>query len=129
MQTTNKQIDKTSGEGYVPMLVSQKELSGRVNQKCLENLKSSATEAADRARLASLCLSHSGDWLYVVPCPALGLHLKGPEFRVATLYRLGAPVFSSSGPCIACGVQSDMMGHHSISCGSQGERIARHNHL
>ena len=83
----------------------------------------------DKARLASLALPHSGDWLHVVPCPAIGLHLKKGEFRVATLYRLGMPVFDRAGPCIACQAPSDRLGHHSISCGSQGERIARHNHL
>ena len=40
------------------------------------------------------------------------------------------PVFSKSGRCIACGTaDSDVRGNHAISCGSHGERIARHNHL
>ena len=39
------------------------------------------------------------------------------------------PVFVSDGYCIACGQESDKRGNHAISCGSQGERIARHNHL
>lgn len=87
------------------------------------------TDTANRARLASLGLPHSSDWLLVVPCPSLGLHIKGTEFRVAALYRLGMPVFLSGGACVACGLQSDSHGNHAISCGSHGERSARHNHL
>ena len=40
-------------------------------------------------------------------------------------YRLGISTFSTSGQCPA----SDEKGDHAISCGSDGERIARHNHL
>ena len=57
-----------------------------------------------KARLASLSLPHSGDWLNVVPCPALGLHMRGVEFRVAILYRLGMPVFMTGGLCVAVGL-------------------------
>ena len=32
-------------------------------------------------------------------------------------------------PCPACLRLSDVMGDHAMSCGSGGERIARHNHL
>ena len=38
-------------------------------------------------------------------------------------------MFSTDGICIACGLYSDAKGNHGISCGSQGEQIARHNHL
>ena len=39
------------------------------------------------------------------------------------------PIFQTEGACIACGQVSDWYGDHAISYGSQGERIARHNHL
>ena len=40
------------------------------------------------------------------------------------------PVFVSDGTCVACGnPNSDSYGDHSVGCASQGERIARHNHL
>jgi hypothetical protein len=45
----------------------------------------------DQARLASLGLPHAGAWLYVTPCPALGLHLRAQEFVTAVKYRLGCP--------------------------------------
>ena len=49
---------------------------------------------------------------------------------MAVKYRLGVPVFPGEGPCIAsCGRLSDAYGDHAISCGNEGERIARHNHL
>jgi hypothetical protein len=79
--------------------------------------------------MSSLGLAHSGDWLNVVPSPILGLHIRPQEFRYSVLYRLGAPVFPSSGPCPACRKPSDNFGDHAIVCGSHGERIARHNHL
>ena len=39
------------------------------------------------------------------------------------------PIFREEGACVACGQWSDRYGDHAISCGSQGERISRHNHL
>ena len=55
----------------------------------------------EQARLASLSLPYAGTWLNVVPSPALGLHLRGPEFITAIKYRLGADIFRSAGPCPA----------------------------
>ena len=83
----------------------------------------------DVARLASLGLRHAGDWLSLVPCPALGLHLHPLEFTTALKYRLGAAIYTREGPCVACGRHSDLLGDHALCCGGQGERIARHNSL
>ena len=76
-----------------------------------------------------LWLLKAGDWLNVVPSQVLGLQLRGQEFRIAVLYRLGAPVFSSEGPCLACGAPSDRLGDHAVGCASRGGRIVKHNHL
>jgi len=65
----------------------------------------------------------------VVPSPGLGLHLRSSEWIISAKYRLGCPVFSRDGECPACYRHSDKMGDHAISCGSEGERISRHNHL
>ena len=62
---------------------SQRELSVRIDAKLHENLHDDAVTNRDRARLGSVALPHAGDWLTVVPCPALGLQLRSPEFRVA----------------------------------------------
>ena len=51
------------------------------------------------------------------------------EFVAFVKYRLGVPVFSSAGQCPACSRHSDALGDHAISCGYQGERIARHDGL
>ena len=83
----------------------------------------------DMARLTCLALPHAGDWINVVPSPSLGLHLRSPEWIISAKYRLGCPVFTAEGLCPACQHQSDREGDHAISCGSEGERIARHNQL
>ena len=48
---------------------------------------------------------------------------------VSDKYRLGVPVLSEAGQCPACNHHSDKPGDHAISCGNQGERIARHDSL
>ena len=109
--------------------VTQKVISLKVDLHLQLTLLDSLTELRDKARMASLSLSHTGDWLNVVPSHSLGLHLRPREFIVSILYRLGIPIYLSDGPCPACNNYSDKYGHHSISCGTQGERIARHTHL
>ena len=79
------------------------------------------------ARMSSLGLPHAGSWLSVVPSPALGLHLRASEFIPVVKYRLGIPVYSTSGPCPACSAPSDRMGDHSLGCRTTSDRIARHN--
>jgi hypothetical protein len=99
------------------------------NQAMLVNHYKAEGCKREIARMASLGLPHSGDWLSVVPCPALGLYLRGPEFLVSLKYRLGVPVFSAEAPCPACQHPSDVMGDHALGCARHGERIARHNLL
>ena len=67
-------------------------------------------EEREIARLASLGLPHAGCWLSVVPSPSLGLHLRASEFIPVLKYRLGMPVYTSSGLCPACKLPSDRMG-------------------
>ena len=112
--------------------MTQRMVSLKIDLKNLQLLSNHITELGitrDIARLASLGLPHAGDWLNVVPSPALGLHLRPTEFIVSTKYRLGCNVFSSAGKCTACPLHSDAKGDHAISCGYEGERISRHNHL
>ena len=119
--------EKLTSEGLHGM--SQKLISFQIDQKLHRSLVLSLTEVRDKARLASLSLQHAGDWLNTIPSPILGLHVRPQEFRYSILYRLGAPVYQSSGPCPACSKPSDRLGDHAIVCGSHGERIARHHHL
>ena len=88
-----------------------------------------ATSTLDKARLSGVFKKHSGDWLNAHPSHALGLALHPQEFRSASLYRLGAPIFEQDNPCPACGRPSDRFGHHAIACGVHGERISRHNEI
>ena len=58
--------------------VSQRELSLKIDLKNLQLLTDHISELGvtrDITRLACLGLPHAGDWLNVVPSPALGLHL------------------------------------------------------
>ena len=63
------------------------------------------------------------DWLFALPCNALGLHLGKQEFIMAAKYCLGLPVFWATGECPAqrCGPQPDDLGD--CSCSSL------HNHM
>ena len=109
--------------------LTQKELSLRIDTNDLKNLVEYVASTRDKARLLSVQLPHAGDWLNVIPSSSLGLQLRAPEFRASVLYRLGMPIFPSDGACVACGLPSDKFGDHAVGCASQGERIARHNHL
>ena len=40
------------------------------------------------ARVTSLSLPYAGAWLTCAPIPALGLHMRGPEFVVVVKFRL-----------------------------------------
>ena len=114
------------------MGTSQKSASLKVdlfNQSLLINHITEEGEVREMARLNSLVLPHAGDWLSVVPMPALGLHLHASEFISSLKYRLGIPIFSSEGPCPSCSAPSDRMGDHALGCAKHGDRIARHDHL
>ena len=111
--------------------VSQKMLGLRIDQHLQRQLQEEIgqEEERERARLLSLTLPHAGDWLNTPPLTALGLHLRPAEFVLASKYRLGLDVYSKTAPCPACLRLSDTKGDHAMSCGTGGERIARHNHL
>ena len=111
--------------------LAQRHLGAKVDKeqerKRLELVEEGDTE--EMARLKSLTLPHSGDWLNVVPSSALGLHLRPQEFVMVARYRLGLTLYSQEGPCPSCHRFSDAQGNHAMCCGSGGERISRHNHL
>ena len=83
--------------------VSQREVSLKIDLHYLQLLTDHISELGvtrDIARLACLGLPHAGDWLNVVPSPALGLHLRPTEFIVSVKYRLGVNIFSTDGQSI-----------------------------
>ena len=127
---TSKMGEEASAASLVG--VSQKATSLKIdlhNHQLLTTHYSELGVKREIARLASLGLPHAGDWLNVIPSPALGLHIRPAEFSVSVKYRLGCEVFSTDGQCPACPRLSDALGDHAISCGYEGERIARHDHI
>ena len=110
--------------------LKQKVVSAKIDLAHKGLLLSRVEETGDEreiARLSSLCLPQAGAWLNCTPLPALGLHLRGSEFVVACKFRLGLPIYDQPGPCPNCGRESDVLGDHSLVCGTGGERIVRHN--
>ena len=106
--------------------LTQRMVSAKVDLANQTLLTPRILEAGERevARLASLSLPQAGAWLNCPPLPALGLHLRGPEFVIAVKFRLGMPVYDFAGNCPACRRHSDVMGDHGMVCGTGGERIA-----
>ena len=93
-------------------------------------LLDSASDARSRALALSSSIPHAGDWLNVVPSTALGLHLLDREFRRLCLrYRLGLQMFPVGAHCPVCHSAADPYGDHHVGCGSNGDRILRHNSL
>ena len=112
--------------------ISQREVSLKVdllNQSLLLHHFNEEGEEREIDRMASLGLPHAGSWLSVVPSPALGLHLRAPEFIPVLKYRLGLPILSENGLCAICSQPSDRMGDHALGCRTSSDRIARHNML
>ena len=98
--------------------VSQKAISMKIDLSKHHRLTTQTANYValiNQARLASLGLPHSGDYLYVIPSKSLGLHLRTPDWVSSVKYRLGCSVFSQDGQCPACTKPSDKWGDHAIS--------------
>jgi hypothetical protein len=109
-------VDELPQEELAEM--NQKIISFEIDKKLRVSLIQSWAGQRDKARLASLGFADAGDWLNVIPSPIFGLHVRPQEFRYSVLYRLGAPVFPSNGPCPACTKPNDKFGDDAIVCGS-----------
>ena len=92
--------------------MTQRQMSVKVDLHQQKKLMDMVGEGEEReqARLLSVTLDHTGDWLNTPPLKALGLHLRSSEFVLAAKYRLGMPIFDSAGSCPACLHQSDVYG-------------------
>ena len=114
------------------MGVPQKQVSLKIDLFNRSLLLLHFSEKGDKreiARMASLGLPHAGNWLSVVPSPALGLHLRSSEIIPILKYRLGIQVYSKDALCPVCSSPSDRMGDHALGCPKTNDRIARHNTL
>ena len=92
-------------------------------------LNSSPNCSCFRALALSSSLPHAGDWLNVVPSPALGLHLQGKEFRLCLGYWLGLRMFAEVSICSICQGAADPYGDHHVGCGGNRDWIFRHDSI
>ena len=95
---------------------------------CLERLVTLAQGLYSLVFVSSL-IHHASDWLHVVPSTSLGLHLSDWEFRLCLKYWLGLHIFEEDTLCLVCGCTSDIMGHHCVTCRSNGDLIHKHGAL
>ena len=111
--------------------IRQKSLSRLIDEACFNTLVESAPDVRSRALSLSSSLPHAGDWLNVIPSPALGLCLLDQEFRLCLKYWLGLRMAEDVSSCSACGKSevADDFGAHQVGCGGNGDRIHRHDAL
>ena len=108
----------------------QRLLSRCVDEARLHVLESMEADERLRLILPSIRLPGTGDFLNVVPSPALKLHIHPTEFVMSLKYRLGLPVFPEEADCSFCGRTSDVFGDHAISaCHTSGGIVRRHDLL
>ena len=102
-----------------------------IDEASYNSLLHLAPDTRSRALALSTAIPHAGDWLNVIPAPALGLHLHDREFRCCLDYWLGFEVFGGNSRCPACSKEGimDPFGDHQVGCGGNGDRIYRHNAL
>jgi hypothetical protein len=109
---------------------SQSSLSARIN-KCQADIHFQSADNVNRARLIATSRKHAPDFLFAPPIASLGLKLNTNEWNVAVAYKLGLHVFSNPFRCGAngCSKNMDLQGLHTMRCGTEGDRIKRHNKL
>ena len=107
--------------------LTQHNLSRAIDEASLNSLLVSASDTRSRALALSTSIPHAGDWLNVIPSPALGLHIQDQEFRFCLQYWLGLPMFANETQCPICHLPADGFGDHQVGCGGNFDRIHRHN--
>ena len=107
----------------------QRCLSRVIDEHLYASLLSSSPDPRSRALVLSSSIPHASDWLKVVPCSALGLHLRDWEFSASLKYWLGTPMVPPNSLCSTCSKPCDQFGDHFVECGGNGDRIFRHNAL
>ena len=89
-------------------------------------LWNSASDVFQKARLAAVSASHSGDWLHARPISSCGLRLEDEAIRVAVGLRLGVDLCHPH-RC-PCGATVDGKGIHGFFCktgsGSHAETLS-----
>ena len=111
----------------VDVLLHQRHLSHAIDESVYQNLLNSVPSLCFKALAHSSSLPHSGDWLNVIPSPALGLWHQDWEFWYCLCYWLGVPFHSISYSRPVCHKPANPYGDHQVGCGGNADRIARHN--
>ena len=131
-------VDALAAAADCPDWVSLEEIDVPLHQRAFSisiddasqcRLLASAPDTRSRALAQSTALPHSGDWLNVVPSPALGLRLQDKEFRLCLKYWLGLPLYEDYSICSECLRPADPFGDHQMGCGGNGDRIHRHDSI
>jgi hypothetical protein len=128
----------TIAEQQISSLISSELVSLRTQAAISDALdKASAqrlfdsSSLSDRARLLSSSAPHAGDFLLCPPIAHQGLKLSPNEWCFAVAYKLGLQVLPSPVSCSAngCNAVMDCQGLHAMRCGTEGDRVVRHNNL
>ena len=120
--------DAVSVESLLTSSVSQKYLSGKLDDRVFNMLLNSSS-VADKAHLLSVSSPHAASWLSVVPSENLGLHLDPPVFQVAIKWWLGLDTSEGSQCALCPGSKLDHLGHHAVTCKYGGDVVSRHNRI
>ena len=104
-------------------------LSHTVDEAAFNRLLNTSPSCSRFRALALSSLPHAGDWLNVIPFPALGLHLQDKEFRLCLCYWLGLRMFADGSICSICQEAADPFGDHHVGCGGNGDWIFRHDSI
>ena len=109
---------------------SQSLLSARLD-KYEADLLFQQADNLNRARILAVRMPHAADFLFAPPIASLGLKLSSQEWSVAVAYRLGLRIHASLFKCTSkgCNKLMDIQGLHSMRCGTEGDRLKRHNNL
>ena len=115
--------------GSIDSSIKQANLSRAIDQAIFDSLYAHSPDVRSHAIVLSTSIRHAGDWLNVVPSPALGLNLSDWEFCLCVKYWLGIPLASEGSICCVCGVVTDHMGDHFVTCRGNGDLIHRHDSI
>ncbi|HYN44590.1 MAG TPA: reverse transcriptase domain-containing protein [Candidatus Limnocylindrales bacterium] len=109
---------------------SQSMLSAHID-KAEADLLYNQADALNKARILASRRPHAADFLFAPPIAGLGLKLTSEEWSAAVAYKLGLNLNDSTFQCEShsCNKMMDLQGWHSMRCGTEGERLRRHNKL
>ena len=115
----------------IDLPLHQKSLSRLIDEVYFSSLIEAFPDVRSKALALSTSLPHAGDWLNVVPSPALGLCLLDQEFRLCLGYWLGMRMSGDFRTCPVCGksAAANPYWDHQVGCGGNGDCIFRHNAL